>query len=61
MMIRIIAFLLLLSTPTYAYWQQKSDYQIQVSLNDSTHQLNAFMSIEYTNNSPDTLNQIYFQ
>lgn len=43
-----------------AYWQQKVDTRIQVTLNDTTHFLNAFLEMDYQNNSPDTLNFIYF-
>lgn len=42
------------------YWQQQVDYKIDVSLNDVQHELNGFISINYTNNSPDTLRFIYF-
>ena len=42
------------------YWQQEVDYEIHVSLNDTAHSLSANMKIEYTNNSPQTLNYIMF-
>ena len=42
------------------YFQQKVDYKIDVTLNDSLHELNAFVKMEYTNNSPDTLLFMYF-
>jgi hypothetical protein len=42
------------------YFQQKVDYQINVTLNDELHELNAFASIEYVNNSPNTLQLLYF-
>ncbi len=41
------------------YWQQQVDYKIEVSLNDTAHQLDAFITIDYTNNSPQTLDFIY--
>lgn len=43
-----------------AYWQQFTDYNIQVSLDDVKHELNGNITIRYTNNSPDELNFIYF-
>ena len=60
-----ILILLLLSafiTNSYAqeYWQQKVDYTISVELDDQNHYLNGKISINYTNNSPDTLDFIYF-
>lgn len=42
------------------YFQQEVNYHIQVSLNDSLHELNASETIEYINNSPDTLYFIWF-
>jgi len=42
------------------YFQQEVNYQIAVKLNDVEHELSAFESIEYTNNSPDRLEFIYF-
>jgi hypothetical protein len=46
--------------PAQDYWQQELHYDIQVSLNDSAHQLNGIENIEYLNNSPDTLSFIWF-
>jgi hypothetical protein len=43
-----------------AYFQQEVNYNINVSLNDKLHELNAFQTVEYINNSPDTLLFIYF-
>ncbi len=41
------------------YFQQEVNYDIQVSLDDISHELNGFISIEYKNNSPDTLKNIF--
>lgn len=41
------------------YFQQEVNHNIDVSLDDKEHRLRAFTSIEYTNNSPDTLHSIY--
>jgi len=43
-----------------SYFQQEVNYTIQVSLNDSLHELNATENIQYRNNSPDVLNELYF-
>ncbi len=43
-----------------ASWQQKVNFEINVSLNDSLHVLNGFEKIEYINNSPDNLSEIWF-
>ncbi len=42
------------------YFQQEVNYTIDVTLNDTDHTLTAFESIEYKNQSPDTLTYIWF-
>lgn len=42
-----------------SYFQQRVDHQIEVRLDDKTHTLHAFETIEYFNNSPQTLTEIY--
>ncbi len=42
------------------YFQQKVDYKIRVSLEDKSHSLKGDIVIHYTNNSPDSLSDIYF-
>ncbi|MGM0651072.1 MAG: M1 family metallopeptidase, partial [Bacteroidota bacterium] len=43
-----------------AYFQQETNYRISVTLNDTDHSLRGNIKIEYKNNSPDTLNRIFF-
>jgi len=42
------------------YWQQNVAYTIDVALNDKEHSLKAQLQLEYTNNSPDKLDFIWF-
>ena len=42
------------------YFQQHVAYDITATLDDSLHTLSAYEKIVYTNNSPDTLNYIWF-
>ncbi len=42
------------------YFQQTANYTINVTLNDVEHSLSGTINIEYTNNSPDELDFIYF-
>lgn len=42
------------------YFQQEVHYKITAKLDDSTHTVIAMMEIDYTNNAPDALNEIYF-
>ncbi|MFN8291958.1 MAG: M1 family metallopeptidase [Chitinophagaceae bacterium] len=62
---RKLIFLLLVAvssqrTALSQYWQQQVNYTIDVSLNDKEHTLDGFEKIIYSNNSPDTLNFIWF-
>lgn len=42
------------------YWQQYLHYSIEVSLNDKEKSITGFEKIVYTNNSPETLDFIWF-
>ena len=46
--------------PAQNYFQQTVNFNIEVGLNDSLHELDAFETIEYQNNSTNTLHFIYF-
>lgn len=50
----------LLMVGQHAYWQQETNYTIDVSLNDSSHTLDGFLKLEYINHSPDTISFIWF-
>ena len=41
--------------PGAKYWQNRVDYQIAVSLNESTNEISGSETLTYTNNSPDNL------
>ena len=42
------------------YWQQQADYTLRVKLQPSTNILEGYESLVYSNNSPDTLHQLYY-
>lgn len=50
----------LIEASSQEYFQQEVNYKINVTLNDKLHELNAFEAVEYINNSPDTLQYLYF-
>ena len=52
-------FATLYADPLDGYWQQKVDYDMEISLIDTAQQLTGFSKIRYTNNSPDSLDRIY--
>jgi len=43
-----------------SYFQQEVNYNIHATLNDTRHALSCFETIDYKNNSPDTLEFLYF-
>ncbi len=47
--------------PGHAYWQNRADYDITVSLDEEAHSLTGNITITYTNNSPDALEFIWLQ
>ncbi len=49
----------LLVFPQQNYFQQEVNYKIEVTLDDENHTLRGTIEMEYTNNSPDELNEIW--
>ncbi len=47
--------------PGKNYWQNKADYTIKVTFNPQSRLVNGAVDIDYTNNSPDTLKEIWFK
>ncbi len=47
-------------TTAKGYWQQQTNYTIDVSLDDKNHTIKGFLTLEYINNSPDKLDYIWF-
>ncbi|HEY0897686.1 MAG TPA: M1 family metallopeptidase [Sphingobacteriaceae bacterium] len=47
--------------PGPKYWQNRADYQLNVSLNDQNDQISGSATITYTNNSPDDLSFLWIQ
>lgn len=43
-----------------AYWQQRVEYSMNVSLDVATHRVNGTQRLVYYNNSPDTLTKVYY-
>jgi len=43
-----------------SYWQQKVDYKMDVDMNVNKYQYKGKQELTYTNNSPDTLNKVYY-
>lgn len=47
--------------PGPAYWQQRADYTIVATLDTAAKTIRGSVSVEYTNNSPDTLRYLWVQ
>ncbi|OGT72417.1 MAG: aminopeptidase [Gammaproteobacteria bacterium RIFCSPLOWO2_02_FULL_57_10] len=47
--------------PGHEYWQQEVDYEISVVLDEVNRRATASQSVEYQNNSPDTLTYLWLQ
>lgn len=47
--------------PGPAYWQQRADYTLAVTLDTTARRVSGTVRIRYTNNSPDTLRFVWLQ
>jgi len=43
-----------------SYWQQHVDYKMEIDMNVNNYQYEGKQTLEYTNNSPDTLRQVFY-
>lgn len=51
---------LLIAQNNTSYWQQHVDYKMDVDMNVDNYQYTGTQELVYTNNSPDTLNQVFY-
>lgn len=47
--------------PGKKYWQNTADYDLKIDFNPSTREVKGTIEINYTNNSPDVLQEIWFK
>jgi len=47
--------------PGSSYWQQRADYDIEVTLDENARRITGSETVTYTNNSPDTLKYLWLQ
>lgn len=47
--------------PGHQYWQQRADYEIEVTLNDENQSIEGKEKVTYYNQSPDPLNYLWLQ
>ncbi len=60
LLLLIVVFTAAITHAQKSYWQQQVNVTMTVSLNDADHSLDGFETIEYINQSPDTLRFIWF-
>ncbi len=46
--------------PAQSYWQQRVKYVMEIDFDASKHQFTGKQSLTYTNNSPDTLDKVFY-
>lgn len=56
----VLSLFTIIPSTASSYWQQRVKYNIDVTLIDSIHSLDGELSVQYFNNSPDTLREVYF-
>jgi hypothetical protein len=47
--------------PGPKYWQNTANYDLKINFDPATRLLNGIVEMDYTNNSPDTLKEIWFK
>ncbi|MGB0429197.1 MAG: M1 family metallopeptidase [Bacteroidia bacterium] len=58
--IYLLILLVFTSLPTKAYWQQKVDYVMKITMDTENHQFTGSQNLTYYNNSPDTLYRVFY-
>lgn len=58
----ILSLLMTLSALSFgqSYWQQHVSYKMDIDFDHKKHQFKGVQNIQYTNNSPDYLNNVYY-
>ena len=65
-MIRFLLLLLIISTNLYSLiaqpdrWQQRVEYKMDINFDVSKHQFKGTQNLKYFNNSPDTLDRVFY-
>ncbi len=58
--IYLIAILSVLNSYGQGYWQQHADYVMDITMDAEKHQFAGKQKLTYTNNSPDTLDKVFY-
>ncbi|MEZ4721431.1 MAG: M1 family metallopeptidase [Flavobacteriales bacterium] len=56
----ILSCFLSLFVDAQCYWQQSVAYEMEIDFDHTKHRFNGAQKLTYTNNSPDTLNRVFY-
>ncbi|MTI20702.1 M1 family peptidase, partial [Fulvivirga sp. RKSG066] len=60
-LVALFSPILMLAQPqSSAYWQQRGEYEMEIDMDVTTHKFQGKQKLTYYNNSPDTLNKVYY-
>lgn len=59
-LILVSASISAMAQPGPGYWQQAVDYQMDIDMNVETNRYDGYQKLSYTNNSPDTLDRVFY-
>jgi hypothetical protein len=59
-LLTVVMTTVVIAQNTHSYWQQKVDYKMEIDMNVETYQYKGKQVLTYTNNSPDTLNRVFY-
>lgn len=60
LIVSVISLPATLNAQKPGYWQQHASYEMDIELDVETHEMEGQQKVVYTNNSPDTLHNIYY-
>lgn len=59
-MVSLFAFAKAYAQNNTSYWQQHVDYEMEIDMNVNNYQYDGKQKLVYTNNSPETLDRVYY-
>jgi len=59
-LVSLFAFAKAYAQNNTSYWQQHVDYEMEIDMNVKNYQYDGTQKLEYTNNSPETLDRVFY-
>ena len=60
LLITLVALIQTSCSAQKGYWQQHAKYKMEIDMDTKSHQFKGEQELVYTNNSPDTLNRVFY-